>query len=391
MIPNGWSVVAVFVVALTTTAICLAGSDNETASPMVSAVVPDRVTVSVQETGSLSKTGDLAGTSWQLVDIKSMDDHTYTPKDPARYKLEFVKNGSVRIQADCNRGMGSWASESRGQLSFGDIATTRALCPPDSLHDRYLEQFQWVRSYVIEKGHLFLATMADGSIVEFSPVPDKKPVAIVLGEPIEAVPLEEVKSIILTRLLERYATGRGIEVSASEVDAYVEKLERVKKRDRITREKRVAELKALLESGGLSDDERESLLKERESQVELLELLASGSAESLAPEELEEASRLQREMAKSTIWHWKVNGSLHDEYGGRIIYQQFGPEPLDAYRQFLEKQQREGAFSLRDKEVESSFWRYFTDDTMHSFYAPGSREEAMALSVPPWGEMPNEE
>jgi len=25
----------------------------------------------------------------------------------------------------------------------------------------------WVRSYVLEGGHLFLATMADGSIIEF--------------------------------------------------------------------------------------------------------------------------------------------------------------------------------------------------------------------------------
>jgi hypothetical protein len=41
------------------------------------------------------------------------------------------------------------------------------------LHDRYLAQFPWVRSYVMKDGRLFLATMADGSIVEFEPVPGK--------------------------------------------------------------------------------------------------------------------------------------------------------------------------------------------------------------------------
>jgi hypothetical protein len=33
-------------------------------------------------------------------------------------------------------------------------------------------QFQWVRSYVLENGNLFLATMADGSIIEFEPLPE---------------------------------------------------------------------------------------------------------------------------------------------------------------------------------------------------------------------------
>jgi hypothetical protein len=45
-----------------------------------------------------------------------------------------------------------------------------AMCSPGSLADRYLAEFQWVRSYVMKDGHLFLATMADGSIIEFEPV-----------------------------------------------------------------------------------------------------------------------------------------------------------------------------------------------------------------------------
>jgi len=117
-----------------------------------------------------SADASLAGTSWQLVKITSMDDTTYAPSDPLRYTLEFGTDGSVRLRTDCNSGTGSWSSESAGQLRFGIIAATRAQCPPGSLDDRYLGQFQWVRSYVMEDGRLFLATMADGSIIEFEPV-----------------------------------------------------------------------------------------------------------------------------------------------------------------------------------------------------------------------------
>jgi len=112
---------------------------------------------------------ELAGTSWRLVKIMGMDDSVDEPEDRSLYTLEFGADGHAAMRADCNRGFGSWTSESPGQLQFGPVAGTRAMCPPESISDKYLAQFQWVRSYVLKDGHLFLATMADGSIIEFEP------------------------------------------------------------------------------------------------------------------------------------------------------------------------------------------------------------------------------
>jgi heat shock protein HslJ len=112
----------------------------------------------------------LGGTSWQLVQIMSMDDSTYVPEDPSLYTLNFTTDGAINVVADCNRGKGSWTSEAHGNLQFGPIAATMAMCQPGSLHDIYMAQFQWVRSYVMQDGRLFLATMADGAIIEFKPV-----------------------------------------------------------------------------------------------------------------------------------------------------------------------------------------------------------------------------
>lgn len=112
----------------------------------------------------------LGDTSWRLVKIMSMDDTTYVPDDPSLYTLMFGVDGSVSLLADCNRGTGTWTSESDSQLQFGPIAATMAMCPPGSLHDRYMAQFAWVRSYTMSDGHLFLATMADGAIIEFEPL-----------------------------------------------------------------------------------------------------------------------------------------------------------------------------------------------------------------------------
>ena len=113
----------------------------------------------------------LAGTAWRLVEILSMDDHVFRPRNPARYTLTLVADGTAMVLADCNRGAGTWTAEGASQLHFGPLATTRMKCSPDSLSERYLAQFEWIRSYVLKDGHLFLATMADGAIFEFEPLP----------------------------------------------------------------------------------------------------------------------------------------------------------------------------------------------------------------------------
>jgi hypothetical protein len=84
------------------------------------------------------------------------------------------------------------------------------------------------------------------------------------------------------------------------------------------------------------------------------------------------------------IRQWKINQALYRQYGGRIIYQQGGPEPLDAYRTFLQARERQGAFKILNPAFEAEFWKYFLTDSIHSFYPKGSQEEAQAFETPWW-------
>ena len=68
-----------------------------------------------------------AGTSWQPVQIKSMDDRTDVPEDRAQYTLALQPGGMAAVPADCYRGNGSWTSEAAGQLQFGLSRRTRAM------------------------------------------------------------------------------------------------------------------------------------------------------------------------------------------------------------------------------------------------------------------------
>lgn len=111
----------------------------------------------------------LVGTSWQLVRFQGGDDTVLTP-DKGKYTLAFTADG-VSVRFDCNRGHGSWTSAGKGQLEFGALALTKMMCPPGSLHDHFVRQWPYVRSYLIKDGHLHLSLMADGGIYEFEPAP----------------------------------------------------------------------------------------------------------------------------------------------------------------------------------------------------------------------------
>lgn len=83
----------------------------------------------------------------------------------------------------------------------------------------------------------------------------------------------------------------------------------------------------------------------------------------------------------SVIESWKVNQALYRQYGGHVIFQQGGPEPLDAYRQLLTEEAKRGSFTIADKALEASFWAYFTNDAE---YIVSSDDEAERAFSKPW-------
>lgn len=125
---------------------------------------------------ALAAAPELAGTSWQLLAIQSMDDAQGTTKvrEPGRFTLGFGRDGRAALRLDCNRGTGDYkvapaGDGSSGSLTFGPVATTRAMCPPPHLDQRVARDLAQVRSYLLKDGKLYLSLMADGGIYEWAP------------------------------------------------------------------------------------------------------------------------------------------------------------------------------------------------------------------------------
>jgi len=166
--------------------------------------------------------------------------------------------------------------------------------------------------------------------------------ATVLGEEVRTEDAAEMQAIVLGRLFDRFAEQQGISVTDAEIDAFVEHMRR-----------------GMRAAGLAAEDD-------------------------LSPDEAGQVDDMRRDMGRAMIRQWKLNRALYHQYGGRIIFQQLGPEPLDAYRQYLEERQAAGDFEIHEPAFKEQFWRYFTDDAMHSFYEPGSAAEAQAFETPFW-------
>ncbi len=205
-------------------------------------------------------------------------------------------------------------------------------------------------------------------------------IATVLDTTITGKDKDKLSSLIGGPLFARFATENKIEVTDAEIETFLVKMEEMDKQQAVEFGQMRQKLTEALKSPSLSDKDR----KAKESQLETVERLIKMKAEMKAQSDKGQASfdPMKRRIARETIRMWKINRALFQKYGGRVIFQQAGAEPIDAYRDFLKEQETQGAFKILDKEYEAPFWKYFTDDSMHRFYKDA--DGAKVLNTPWW-------
>lgn len=147
------------------------------------------------EAGNLQPGNPLAGTGWRLVEFQSMDDGrgALRPDNPTLYTMRLNSDGTVMMRLNCNRASGTWAAEPSGDgmsghFTFGPLAATRAVCPPPSMDEHIVGQAEFIRSYLLKDGRLYLSLMADGGIYAWEPEADKPATAEVPESPDDGGP-----------------------------------------------------------------------------------------------------------------------------------------------------------------------------------------------------------
>ncbi|RLA70303.1 MAG: hypothetical protein DRG09_03570 [Epsilonproteobacteria bacterium] len=202
-------------------------------------------------------------------------------------------------------------------------------------------------------------------------------VAEVLGMEIRTKDVNIMQAVIGQKLLEKYAEQQKIEVSQKDIDLYIANLDAFIVKDRKRREAEMLEVQEKLKSGSLLDEEKKNL----QSNLTVLESLQKMEVQEDKEKAMDPKGAIKdkQTVAKTFIKQGLINKALYKQYGGRIIFQQMGAEPYDAMHKFLKEEEKNESFKIIDKSFEASFWNYYADESKHSFYKKGSKEEKEVL------------
>jgi hypothetical protein len=184
-------------------------------------------------------------------------------------------------------------------------------------------------------------------------------------------------------LLDNYAKEKGLTVTEQEVkeckESMIAFMTSEQKRWKTNRDNLAKELIA----ENLKDDKKAELEKSFNLYGRLLERspdlnLIYHSADSNTAKSVDDTM-------KAFILTWKIKKELYKQYKGRVIFQQAGVEPLDAFRQFFEEQQASGKFKFYNKGAEDLFWDYYRN-VRHSVYKDQNEAERFINTPPGVGE-----
>ena len=112
-------------------------------------------------------TASLVGTQWRWARTLLRDGSERRPVNAAAYGLDFQRDGSLAVQADCNTGKGSYTGNG-ATLALGTLTRTQAVCPGNSLSDVFLQQLQ-NSGTASQDDKLIVNLKADAGTMEFVP------------------------------------------------------------------------------------------------------------------------------------------------------------------------------------------------------------------------------
>jgi hypothetical protein len=185
---------------------------------------------------------------------------------------------------------------------------------------------------------------------------------------------EALRGRVWKAVFEDYARERRIAPTEAEITSHIEGHQRIRVRLDAERVEQRAALIEELKSPGLTEARRKAAQQHLDTLNQLAEFDAKRAQELRDPAQRKMQQDAERRVAMHWVRAWKLNQTLYREFGGRIIFQQAGWEPIDAYRKLLDQYAAKKAFVVHDPALRAAVYSYFehkfvyADDTKARFY-----------------------
>lgn len=185
---------------------------------------------------------------------------------------------------------------------------------------------------------------------------------------------EMLRHRVWKAVFDDYARRRAIAATDAEIRSHIESHRRMKLRLDAERARRRAALIAEIESPNTNEARRRAAQQELNTLSQTAEFDAAREQEARDPAQRAIQQASERRVAEHWVRQWKLNQALYREFGGRLVFQQGGAEPIDAYRKLLERYEANKALVFRDPAWRAAVYSYFdhqfvfVDDAAARFY-----------------------
>jgi len=181
---------------------------------------------------------------------------------------------------------------------------------------------------------------------------------------------QEVMNIVFWPLLKNYAEENNLEPSEEEVKEYTGGQDAIMSKKFESWTKKKEDLERRLQSPDYTRKQKQVFTEQKDKFALVLYDLAKAHKISSAGDQ------------SFFVMRWKINKSLYEKYGGRVSEKQQGPEPIDAYIQFLKMHEEKGTYKIYDAHLMDLLWEYLINDENHKFFPEDEAQEAM--QTPYW-------
>jgi heat shock protein HslJ len=112
----------------------------------------------------------LVGTVWKWYQFQSPVGEKLLVPDPNQYIVEFMADGKVHVQADCNTGNGTYTAGG-SNINIEVQAMTLAICAPGSFSDQFVQGLNTAAIYFFQGADLYMDLTMDSGTMQLSVSP----------------------------------------------------------------------------------------------------------------------------------------------------------------------------------------------------------------------------
>lgn len=197
---------------------------------------------------------------------------------------------------------------------------------------------------------------------------------------------EMLRARVWKAVFEDFARTRNIDPTEAEIVSNIENHRRMKIQGDAERVSQHEALIAELKSPALSEERRKQAQQHLDILNQLAEFERKRAEELRDPEQRRLQEQAERNVAEQWVRQWKLNQALYREFGGRVIFQQAGWEPIDAYRKLLDQYEAKKAFVIPDPKLRAAVYGYFE----HRFVYADETKARFYFEKPYWERTPEE-